>query len=220
MQFHPAVQIMTWCLLVTAMQPLGFTPLLIVASLILIVTLKAAGHKFFQLLRRTRWIMVSLLLVYAFTTPGQTIVPALGLFSPSIEGLMDGVLQLTRLLTSLGFLALLLERLHRHQLIAGLYTLLAPVKWIGLSRERLAVRLALTLHYAEVAMLRGRQDGLKEVLSGLMVTTSTNQLDMPQSSDSKHPNANRVMELPMNHFTVSDAFILAMALIMLWMAWR
>ncbi|MGC2049049.1 MAG: hypothetical protein WA635_10615, partial [Gallionella sp.] len=34
-----------------------------------------------------------------------------------------------------------------------LYTLFAPLRWLGLSRERLAVRLALTLHYAEIAML-------------------------------------------------------------------
>jgi energy-coupling factor transport system permease protein len=40
------------------------------------------------------------------------------------------------------------------ELISGLYSLFAPLKFLGMSRERCAIRLALTLHYAEVAMLR------------------------------------------------------------------
>ena len=118
--------------------------------------LQYPGHKFIQLLRRTRWIMLSLLVIYAYSTPGQPLSDTLGMFSPSREGLFDGVLQPARLLAALAGLAILLDRLHRQQLIAGLYTLCAPLQWLGLSRERFAVRLALTLHYAEVAMLRGR----------------------------------------------------------------
>jgi len=98
--------------------------------------------------------MLSLLLIYAYSTPGQPLLDALGVLSPSREGFVDGVLQLTRLLAALAGLAILLDRLQRQQLISGLYTILAPLRWLGLSRERVAVRLALTLHYAEVAMLR------------------------------------------------------------------
>jgi energy-coupling factor transport system permease protein len=155
---HPATLILVWGLLVTALQLLSGPRLLVLASFMLLAPLALSGRKFLLLLRRTRWVMFSLLLIYAYVTPGHAIVESLGAYSPTREGLADGTLQLLRLLAALGGLALLLDRLHRPQLVAGLYVLLAPLSLFRLSRERVAVRLALTLHYAEVAMLRGAQD--------------------------------------------------------------
>jgi len=202
MKFHPAAQILTWCLMVAILQALTLGTLLIAASFILFFASVVSGRKFMQLLRRTRWILFSLLLVYAYSTPGQPWMEVLGMFSPSREGLIDGVLQLTRLLVALAGLAMLLDRLHRQQLIAGLYTLFAPLQWIGLSHERMAVRLALTLHYAEVAMVRG---------------TSTWQ-DTLHSLFEPHGEITRQMELPLSRFGIRDALLLCSALAMLWMA--
>jgi energy-coupling factor transport system permease protein len=137
-----------------AAQLLSPLPLFITGLLVLTTAFVLSKHKLLQLLRRTKWIMVSLLLIYAYTTPGILLSASLGAFSPSLEGLQDGLTQLMRLMIALAGLAVLLDRLHRHKLIAGLYLLLTPLQWFRLSRERLAVRLALTLHYAEVAMLR------------------------------------------------------------------
>jgi len=204
MKFHPAAQILTWCLLVAAMQVLASGIFLIAAGLVMLCALAVSRHKFIQLVRRTRWIMLSLLLIYAYSTPGQPLSDALGMFSPSREGLTDGVLQLTRLLAALAGLAILLDRLHRQQLIAGLYTLFAPLQWLGLSRERFAVRLALTLHYAEVAMLRstgGWQDTL-------------NSLFEPHGETTRH------MELPLYRFGIGDVLLLGFALLLLWGALR
>lgn len=200
MKFHPAAQILTWCILVAATQWLALGALLACAALVLLCAMLAAGHKLLQLLRRTRWIMLSLLLIYAYSTAGQAVFPTLGMLSPTLEGLADGVLQLTRLLAALAGLAIVLERLHRQQLIAGLYVLLAPLRWIGLSRERLAVRLALTLHYAEVAMLR-EQHGWQAALCSLF---------------EPHGEPARQMELPMQRWAVRDAALLGAALLMLW----
>jgi energy-coupling factor transporter transmembrane protein EcfT len=159
-----------------------------------------SAHKLRQLLRRTRWIMLSLLLVYAYSTPGQPLLEAFGMFSPSREGLGDGVLQLTRLLSALAALAILLDRLHRQQLIAGLYTLLAPLQLLGMSRERVAVRLALTLHYAEVAMLR---------------ETNTWQ-DSLRSLFEPHGETSKQMELTLYRFGVSDGLLVGLALLLLY----
>jgi len=205
-KFHPAAQIMTWCLLVATMQALAFGTLLITAGLILLCALVISGHKFIQLLRRTRWIMLSLLLVYAYSTPGQPLLDAFGMYGPTREGLTDGVLQLTRLLAALAGLAILLDRLHRQQLIAGLYTLFAPLQWVGLSRERFAVRLALTLHYAEVAMLRGThtwQDALRATQDRGQRTEDRGQID-----------------LLLSRFAVADALLLSGSLLVLWLAVR
>lgn len=199
MKFHPSAQILTWCMLVAAMQALALDMLLIAASLILLCAFAVSRHKFIQLVRRTRWIMLSLLLIYAYSTPGQALSDMFGMFSPTREGLTDGVLQLTRLLAALAGLAILLDRLHRQHLITGLYTLFAPLQWLGLSRERFAVRLALTLHYAEVAMLREThhwQDALYSLFE-------------------PHGETTRLMELPVCRFGIGDVLLLGFALLLL-----
>ena len=201
MRLHPATQILTWCVMVAAMQFLTPGRLLIAGSVVLLFAFLLSRHKFVQLLRRTRWIMFSLWLIYAYSTPGETLSDALGPFSPSLEGLLDGGLQLMRLLAALAGLAILLDRLHRQQLIAGLYALFVPLQWLGLSRDRLAVRLALTLHYAEVVMLRtlSWQDNLRSLFE-------------------PHGEVTKELELPLYRFTLADALLLAGAVLLLWQA--
>jgi energy-coupling factor transporter transmembrane protein EcfT len=198
-KIHPAAQILTWCLLVAIMQFTKLELLLVAAGFVLLFALMLSARKLVQLLRRTRWIMLSLLLIYAYSTPGQPLLDTLGMFSPSREGLSDGVLQLTRLLAALAGLAILLDRLHRQQLIAGLYTLFAPLRLIGVSRERVAVRLALTLHYTEVAMLREThtwQDNLRSLFES-------------------HDETSKQMELTLYRFSISDGLLVGFALLML-----
>jgi len=62
-------------------------------------------------------------------------------------------LQLCRLAFALAGLAILLGMLSQQQFIGGLYTLGYPLRYVGLSRDRIAVRLALTMHYAESVIL-------------------------------------------------------------------
>jgi len=203
MKIHPAAQILTWCFLVAAIQVLNLAALFAAAVPVLLFALALSRHKFVQLLRRTRWVMLSLLLIYAFSTPGEPLFEVLGVFSPSREGSVDGVLQLTRLLAALAGLAILLDRLHRQALIAGLYTLFAPLRWIGLSRDRVAVRLALTLHYAEVTMLR-----------------SMSWQGTLHSLFEPHGETARQMELPQYRFGIVDALLLIVASTLLWLALR
>lgn len=201
MRLHPATQIVIWCALVAAMQFLAPARLLAAGGLVLLIAFALSRHKFVQLVRRTRWIMLSLWLIYAYSTPGQALSEQLGMFSPSLEGLLDGGLQLMRLLVALAGLAILLDRLHRQQLMAGLYALFAPLQYLGLSRERLAVRLALTLHYAEVAMLR---------------ETRTWQ-DVLRSLFEPHGEVSQSMELPVFRFTAYDALLSVGAGALIWL---
>lgn len=200
MKLHPATQILIWCVLVAAMQFLTPTILLVTGALVLSLAFALSSHKFVQLVRRTRWILFSLWLIYAYSTPGQAVWDAP--FSPSLEGLLDGGLQLMRLLVALAGLAILLDRLHRQQLMAGLYSLFAPLEWLGLSRERLAVRLALTLHYAEVAMLR----------------ETRSWQDWLHSLFEPHGEVTKSMELPVYRFARLDVLLLVSALLLLWLA--
>lgn len=174
MRMHPALLILTWCVFVSYMQRAPFVVLVVLAILTLVMGWWLAGSRLAQLIRRTRWIMVSLLCIYAYSTPGQPLLPALASWSPVYEGLQDGATQLLRLLAALASLAVLLDGLHRLELISGLYSLFAPLRYIGLSRERCAIRLALTLHYAEVAMLRSHARW-QDALHGLLDTQEVAQ---------------------------------------------
>lgn len=150
---HPAALIFLWASLVIAMQSLQVTALLLSGVLLLIIACLLCAARFLILLRRTRWIMLSLLLIFAYATPGNALWPALAQFSPTLEGLADGLLQGCRLIFVLAALAILLHVLPQQQLMNGLYTLSSPLRHVGLPPERLAVRLALTLHYAEANLL-------------------------------------------------------------------
>ena len=53
----------------------------------------------------------------AVSTPGQALPESLGVFGPTREGLIDGALQLVRLLATLAALAILLDRLQERGLV-------------------------------------------------------------------------------------------------------
>lgn len=149
---HPAIQILIWITLAITAQALSAPGLFLMTVALFFVAAKLDSRQLFSLIRRTRWILLSLLLVYAYSTPGVALVTELGRFSPTLEGLSDGLMQLGRLLSMLSGLAILLSLLTQAQFISGIYALAYPLNWFGGSRERVAVRLALTLQYAEPAM--------------------------------------------------------------------
>ncbi|MBI5919235.1 MAG: hypothetical protein HY849_07685 [Nitrosomonadales bacterium] len=195
---HPAAQILSWMILTLALQLAQ--PLLLAAlgALLLALSLRFSAAKLQQLLRRTRWIMLSLLVIYAYSSPGQPLLESLAAYSPSREGLLDGAMQLGRLFCALAALALLLTRLDRAQLISGIYTLIRPLAYLGIERQHLAVRLALTLHYAESGMLeRGAwRDRLRQMLAPPTVEPG-------------------VIELPVFPLTLRDFFAPAVSLLLL-----
>lgn len=204
MSIHPAMQIMSWCAVAMLLQILAPSVLLVASVLILAGAISFARHRLVLVIRRTRWIILSLMLVYAYASPGQPVFQWLGVFSPSREGAADGALQLLRLVTALAALAVLLESVNRQKLIAGLYTLLAPLALAGVSRERLAVRLALTLQYAEVIALH----------------RATDWQDRLRSLFEPHDELVRQVELPVSRFGFGDAVVMTIMMAAIWIASR
>ncbi len=141
---HPATRILLWM----GLAALAFSaswPALSCLTVVLALLLFFQGKTlFFKLLRRIRWILFSLLLIYAFETPGEPLFQ----FGPTLDGLLSGLIQGWRIMLTVGLLAFLQETTKREEMLSGLYTLLLPLKrWIRV--DRIAVRLMLTLHYAE-----------------------------------------------------------------------
>ncbi len=174
---HPATLILLWVFLAIALQALKPAPLLAMAVLASAVALALSATRFRTLLRRTRWIMLSLLLIYGYVTPGEALWNAAGAWSPTHEGLLDGALQLCRLVAALAGLSIVLSLLNRQMLVGGIYALAWPLQLLGLSRQRIAVRLALTLHYAETAML-DTSSGWRQSIARMLEPQPAAQLEV------------------------------------------
>ncbi len=155
---HPAAVIVLWIFLAIALQALHMKALLLTGGLSTAIALALSPARLYKLLRRTRWVMISLLAIYGYVTPGDPVWAAAGSLSPTWQGVADGALQLCRLIFSLAGLSIALSLLDQKQLVGGIYALAYPLQLLGVSRERVAVRLALTLSYAEAAMLEPAAD--------------------------------------------------------------
>jgi len=125
---------------------------LLAASVGIAVMVWASGAAgCWRLVRRTRVLLIALIVLYAFATPGVPLIAGWMQWNPTVEGIRAGGLQAWRLLLMISALALLLARMQREQWLAGLYILLLPLKFLGVPVARIAVRLWLTLHYVETA---------------------------------------------------------------------
>lgn len=119
--------------------------------------------EWFSLVKRMRYILLFLFIVYALNTPGEYLAGWNFVMTPTYEGITAGIQQALRLALILAGLALLLTNTNREQFIAGLYYLTQPFRHIGLDPERFAVRLWLTLYYVEHGQQKGQQTMLHQL---------------------------------------------------------
>lgn len=148
---HPTVRLVLWGAAVASTQLLPLAWLLAVGGLVLPAAALFARIRFFMLLKRTRWLLLSIAILFALATPGVLLMPELGSMGPTREGITLGLTQLMRLVLVLVMLAVLLQFTPLDDLVSGLYGLLRPLAWLGLDRERVALRLLLVLRYVEQA---------------------------------------------------------------------
>jgi len=148
--------------LVAASSHHGMTLILACLGLCLVALIAAASH-LRLLLRRSRWLLMTMLILFGWLTPGT---PLPGLPGASQEGLLLGAESLARLLIALSAVALILKALSPAELVAGIRSLLAPLVIFGIPRDRIAVRLALTLEEVE-ASRKGLDDEQRKVVATL-----------------------------------------------------
>ncbi len=200
---HPTVRmigLMVFALLLPALQP-GF--LAGIGLVLLVMLLRLQGlDTFFLLFRRARWLLVSILFIYAFATPGELLPQLPETFSPTYEGIHAGMLQALRLCMMLAALAVLLSSTSQRAIMAGIFVLLVPLRPLGISPERFAARLWLTLHYVEImptdTFRNLHQNGWR--LDAMVIA-------------GEHPDTLNV-EVP--RFTILDACVLSLILLVTW----
>lgn len=123
------------------------------AVFLLPLCLLSARRRTRQLVRRTRWLLLSIMVLFALATPGQRLSGSLGDLGLTVDGLLLATEHAIRLLLLLATLAVVHERLGTAGFMAGLHWLLAPLAGWRTLRERIVVRLMLVLDYVETAPL-------------------------------------------------------------------
>jgi energy-coupling factor transport system permease protein len=148
---HSSIKLVLLFALALLVQTQDFLILVLVAGVLVLSFFYFPAHIFFRMLKRIRWLIVSMMLIFFFNTPGEYIQQWPFELAPTYEGLAAGLLHSLRLGIMLAGLSLLLETSSRESLIAGFYLLAIPFQKFSLRPERFAARLCLTLHYVEQA---------------------------------------------------------------------
>lgn len=168
------IQVRLVCLLVFgALLPWQGTSGLVAGGVALVALLAASGREGMKLLgalRRIRWLLFSLAVLYLGFTPGEPLLPAIGDWSPSRLGLVM-LLERSLVLVLMLLAALLVMRSStRAELLAGMRRILSPLSHLHLVPERFPERFALLFH--EIDAIEGQVRKARQDRSPFMVRAS------------------------------------------------
>lgn len=148
---HSGLLIALWTALVVVLQFLSPKALMFAVSACVFAAWRFSPSRSMRLLRRVRFLILAILVLFAGFTPGEALLPAFPEISPSREGVTMAAEHAGRLLGVVLCVAMLMDALPVRRLVGGLHALLRPFGCVGLPSERLAVRLVLVLRYVESA---------------------------------------------------------------------
>lgn len=102
---------------------------------------------------RIRWLLLALMGIYGWLTPGRALLPAadgwVAAAFPTQEGLAAGAFRALALIMIVLAVNALLRSTDRGALLSAIYRLCGPLRAVGISPERLAVRMVLTMEAVE-----------------------------------------------------------------------
>jgi energy-coupling factor transporter transmembrane protein EcfT len=160
MPFHPVVRLLVWGATAVMAQFAVGLPLAFLLLGLIGLSATLSLQRFARLLRRTRWLLLALGVMFAWGTPGVVAVPDFADFSPSREGLVLAATHVGRLVAVLASLSLLLKYTPAEDLVSALHRIMSPLERLGIDRCRIAVRLLLVIEYVESGSPRGWRDWL------------------------------------------------------------
>ncbi|MDX1250982.1 MAG: hypothetical protein IDH49_01755 [Gammaproteobacteria bacterium] len=143
---HPIIRIAGF-LVLAAFLSFGSLNILLIAAALLVVLYLIAGASHLspalKMLRRMRWLFLSLAIVYFWFTPGEPLLFSASSWAPTREGLEEGVIRIASLIAIVLAVNLLLQTTSRDQLLSAVHWLAGPLRVIGIPRDRLALRMTL-----------------------------------------------------------------------------
>jgi energy-coupling factor transporter transmembrane protein EcfT len=153
-----------------------------------------------RVVKRMRWLFLSMLIIYSLDTPGEYVQQFPTSFAPTIEGVELGMLQIAKLLIALATLSILFSSTTNERLMSGLYLLLSPLNLFGFNVKRFTARLLLTLEYVEELAIQERTQIRFDHLDDINLNTEI-------LSD------NKVIELEALPFSSLDKLVITMIIV-------
>lgn len=148
-KLHPAVLVTAGFFWIAVLQSINSAVLPWCAAAVVLLAIMGSVKDWIRIVRRMRYIFLALLILFAWQTPGILMIPGLGTFSPTWDGLRAVQDPVLRLLAVVSVVAVMLHYLSIEAWVNSLYILLRPLRALGFSPERFAVRLRLVLDYVE-----------------------------------------------------------------------
>ncbi len=146
-RIHPATRLLIWVATLIAVQFIDGAMFAVAFSIVPLCGRHVAVRGW-RLIWRTRWLLVSLFVVFSWGVPGKALW-ADGVFAPTYEGIREGGRHLGRMLLVLITVSAFLEFTPLADMLSATRALLRPFKWVGVSADRGVVRLMLVLRYVE-----------------------------------------------------------------------
>ena len=148
---HAVIKIICFLVFAAAVS-IGETPVLLLGVLMIAplyvfnVSEKGRAHlgTAMAMLKRLRWLFLSIFIIYLFFSPGILLWPE-WLWGPTKEGVMLGLSRIAVLVLIVAAVNVLLSSTEQSEFLAAVHWCLQPLSWFGLPHERLAVRIALTV---------------------------------------------------------------------------
>lgn len=153
---HPVIKIVSFLVFGAAVSMANGQVLL--AGVLLVLPLYIFGNKIhfhgaLRMLKRLKWLFVSILVIYLFFTPGQLLWSDV-IWSPTFEGLTQGLLRVAVLVLLVAAVNYLISSTEQDDFLSAVLWCLRPLSFFGLPHERLAIRITLTID--EVSQVRER----------------------------------------------------------------
>ncbi len=139
---HPSTALLVCLMAIVVIQFLGQAGLGVLL-LLLLASYDLMLPRWWALLRRMRWLFLTVWLILAYGTAGDALFDLAWL--PTHEGVVEATLHVARLALMLGCLAWLFAMLGQGGLRVALVSLLRPLSRRGIATDRLVVRLSLVM---------------------------------------------------------------------------
>ncbi|MCG6968266.1 MAG: energy-coupling factor transporter transmembrane protein EcfT [Gammaproteobacteria bacterium] len=148
---HPVIRIVTFLVFTLFVAFGGYAHLLfslVVLSLfyLLVQSIPALWSSSWQMLRRMRWLFLSMLVIYLWFTPGRVVLPLLANYSPTWQGVQMAGYRIGSLIAIVVAVNIIIKSTPKELITGALLWLLTPLRVVGLPHERLAVRIVLTFN--------------------------------------------------------------------------
>ena len=173
---HPSSALLVSLITIVVIQFLGLAGL----ALALVVLLLAARNSvagWWRLLRRMRWLLLSVWLILAYGASGDALFDLA--LMPTHEGAREATLHVARLVLMLGSLAWLFALLGNQGLLVALQSLLHPLSRFGIGSERFVVRLSLVMQNLQVELPKGTWRNMLDGNAGPVAGPETLRIKVP-----------------------------------------